>query len=404
VAASGRAAWQVPLPAHGTVSLGSAPPLLAGPVAVFAQDGMVHGLRLADGHPLWSWRGGQAVYAMWRDGGLVTVLTDQVGRHARITGLGAATSMVRWVLRLPGSGLLGSQVATGDGGLAMIGSDGVLRVVSLAGGKIRWARFAGRWPALAAADGVVMFAAGGRLTGYAARTGQVLWTRSGLPGQTQVQMLAGLALVTSNGSGPYIKTVLVAVDPVTGRIQWRFDPGSAVSVLAHGPAGLAVATDTPGRRLYLLDPRTGWPRWRAATVVALGTVPLVTATRVVAVEGGVAGYPAVRLVSRDSATGRQLWAHTLATIPAGPQPVLRLAGQAIVQTAPSRAHLAAPLVSYDLATGQPAWHACVRPDPAGPRGRRAAHPARRPRLRVRLDRIDTCRGRSGSSGRRGPVA
>jgi hypothetical protein len=175
-----------------------------------------------------------------------------------------------------------------------------------------------------------------------------------------VKTCAGLALVTSNGTGPYTKTVLVAVDPVTGRIQWRFDPGSAVSVLAHGPAGLAVATDTPGRRLYLLDPRTGWPRWRAATVVALGTVPLVTATRVVAVEGGVAGYPAVRLVSRDSATGRQLWAHTLATIPAGPQPVLRLAGQAIVQTAPPRAHRTAPLLSYDLATGRPGMTACLR--------------------------------------------
>ncbi len=289
VAASGRIAWQVPLPAHGTVAVGSAPPLLVGPIAVFAQDGMVHALRLGDGHALWSWRGGQAVYAMWRDGGLVVVLTDQVGRHARITGLEGATGTVRWVLRLPGSGLLGSQAATGDGGLAMIGSDGVLRVVGLAGGQIRWARFAGRWPALAASDGVVMFAAGGRLTGYAAGTGRILWTRSGLPGQTQVQVLAGLALVTSNGSGPYTKTALVAVDPVTGRIQWRFNPGGAVTVLGHGPAGLAVATDTPGRRLYLLDPRTGRLRWRAATVVALGTVPLVTSARVVAVEGGVAG-------------------------------------------------------------------------------------------------------------------
>ena len=357
VAATGRIAWQVPLAAHGTVLSGAAAPLLAGPVAVFAQDGMVHGLRLADGHPLWAWRGGQAADGMWRWGALVAVLTDQVGQHARITGLDAATGAVRWVLRLPGSGLLGGQVATGDGGLAMIGSGGVLRVVSLAGGRVRWARFAGRWPALAAADGVVMFAMGGRLTGYDARTGQVRWTRSGLPGQTQVQVLAGLALVTSNGTGPYTKTALVAVDPATGRAEWRFDPGIAVTVLADGLAGLAVATYVPARRLYLLDPRTGRPRWRAATAVALGTVPLVTATRVVAVEGGVAGYPAVRLVSRDTATGRQLWARTLATIPAGPQPVLRLAGQAIVQTATDRAHQAAPLLSYDLATGRPAWRA-----------------------------------------------
>jgi hypothetical protein len=143
----------------------------------------------------------------------------------------------------------------------------------------------------------------------------------------------------------------------TGRVEWRFDPGIAVTVLADGPAGLAVAAYVPARRLYLLDPRTGRPRWRAATAVALGTVPLVTATRVVAVEGGVAGYLAVRLVSRDTATGKQLWARTLATIPAGPQPVLRLAGQAIVQTATARAHRAAPLLSYNLATGRAAWRA-----------------------------------------------
>ena len=68
-----------------------------------------------------------------------------------------------------------------------------------------------------------MFGMGERLTGYDARTGQVRWTLSGLPGQTQVQVLAGLALVTSNGSGPYTQTALAAVDPATGRAEWRFD-------------------------------------------------------------------------------------------------------------------------------------------------------------------------------------
>jgi hypothetical protein len=108
---------------------------------------------------------------------------------------------------------------------------------------------------------------------------------------------------------------------VSGRIEWRFDPGIAVTVLAEGPAGLAVATYVPARRLYLLDPRTGRPRWRAATAVALAA-PLVTATRVVAVEGGVAGYPVVRLVSRNAATGRQVCAR------AGHQPGWPAAGAA----------------------------------------------------------------------------
>jgi outer membrane protein assembly factor BamB len=354
VTASGRIAWRTPLATRGAAPIGPVTPVLAGPVAVFAQDGIVHGLRIASGRQLWAWRGGQAVYGMWRWGGLVAVLTDQVSAHAAITGLDAATGAVRWIRPLPGSGLLGGQAVTGDGGLAMIRADGVLQVISLADGRVRWARFAGRWPWLAAADGVVMFGMGGRLTGYDARTGQVRWTRSGLPGRTQVQVLAGRALVTSNGSSQYTSSALVAVDPVSGRAEWRFDPGSAVTVLASGPAGLAVASDGRTRRLYLLDPRTGRPRWRTATVVALDTVPLVTAARVVAVEGGVAGYPAVRLVSRDAATGRQLWARPLATGAAGPQPVLQLAGQVVVQT-DGGAGRAAPLLAYDLATGRPAW-------------------------------------------------
>jgi outer membrane protein assembly factor BamB len=358
VTATGRIAWQTPLAARGTDSLTGVSPLLAGPVAVFAQDGIVHGLRLADGRQLWAWHGGQFVYGMWRWGGLVAVLTDQVSHHARVTGLDAATGAVRWVLRLP-TGLLGSQVPTSDGGLAMLRPDGVLQMVSLADGRIRWARFAGRWPALAAADGVVMFGTGGRLTGYDARTGQVRWTRSGLTGQTQVQVLAGLALVTSNGTGDYTTTTLAAVNPVSGQVEWRFDPGSAVTVLADGPAGLAAATYVPARRLYLLDPRTGRPLWRAATAVALDTVPLVTATSVVAVEGGVVGYPAVRLVSRAAATGKPLWARPFASRTAGPQPVLRLASLAIVQTTPAQADQAAPLRSYQLATGRPAWQASM---------------------------------------------
>lgn len=356
--AGGRIAWRTPLATHGNDSGAPVAAVPVGPVAVFAQDGIVHGLRLADGRPLWSWHGGRRVYGMWRWGGLVAVLTDQVSRRARITGLDAATGAVRWVRRLPGSGLLGGQVTAG-GDLAMVRADGFLQVVSLADGHVRWARFAGRSPALAAADGVVMFAMGGRMTGYSVRTGQLRWARSGLPGQTRVQVLAGLALVTSDGSGRFTRTTLVAVDPVTGRVRWRFDPRAGVSQLTYGPAGLAVGTYVPARRLYLLSTATGRPVWRAATAVGQGTIPLVSASRVVAVEGGVAGFPDVRLVSRDAATGRQQWARALATAPAGSQPVLRVRGQAVVQTAAARAHRPSPLLAYDIASGRLAWRAMM---------------------------------------------
>lgn len=356
VTSAGQVAWRTPVPVRGTAGFGPAiPPLVAGTVGVFAQDGKVHGISLADGREAWSWGDGEPVYGMWRWQSLVVVLTQQVGANARLTGLDAANGGVGWTRRLPG-GLLGGQFTTADGGLAILGTNGVLQVVDLGDGRVRWSRFAGRWPGLAAADGVVMFAMGERLTGYDDRTGTIRWKLSGLPGQTQVQAMAGLALVTSNGSGPFTRTALVAVDPANGRIAWQFDPGPAVTPLSAGPAGLAAATYVPARRFYLLDPRTGRPRW-GVTTAAVNTVPLVTRTRVISVEGGMAGFPTVRLVSRSAASGAVLWARRLSTTPAGVQPVLLRAGDAVVQTAPRRAGQPAPLLAYDLATGKPAWTA-----------------------------------------------
>ena len=237
VSRAGRMLWKTPLATTNTYSPSTTPPLPVGPVAVFAQDGIVHGLDLADGHSLWSWAGGQEVYGMWRWSGLVAVLTDQVSSHARLTGLDAATGAVRWALRLPAQGLLGGQAATADGGLAMVVSRGVLQVVNLADGRVRWQRRISASPALAAADGLVIYGLNGRLTGYDDRTGRPRWTASGLPQQPTIQLAGGLVLVTSNAQGPGISTALTAVIPATGRIAWRFNPGTPVTVLSAGPAG-----------------------------------------------------------------------------------------------------------------------------------------------------------------------
>src|ERR1019366_6294128 len=105
-----------------------------------------------------------------------------VSSHSRLTGLDAATGQVRWSLRLPVRGLLGDQAATADGGLAMITTAGVLQVVSLADGRIRWRRTAGASPALTAAGQLVIFSINGRLTGYDDRTGQPRWTTGGPAG------------------------------------------------------------------------------------------------------------------------------------------------------------------------------------------------------------------------------
>ncbi len=350
VTTAGQMLWKTPLATRNTFFSSTVQPVAVGPVAVFAQDGMVHGLDLADGHPLWSWAGGQSVYGMWRWGALVAVLTDQVSNHSRLTGLDAATGAVRWSLRLPARGLLGDQAATADGGLAMVTTTGVLQVVSLADGTIRWRRTTGAWPALTAASQMVIFGENGRLTGYDDRTGRPRWTTGGVPAQPAIQLAGGLVLVTSNARGPGITTALTAVVPGTGRIAWRFDPGEPLTVLSAA-AGLTVAAYVFNRRLYLLDPRTGRLRWQADTFVAQGTVPLVTQTDVLVVEG----QQTVRLVDRAAADGRVRWQDTLAEPPLGQQQVLQAGPLAVLQGDAGRPEAPAPLLAYQLTRGRLAW-------------------------------------------------
>jgi outer membrane protein assembly factor BamB len=356
VTTGGQLRWQTALPTRsidGGIATTPAPAVLAGPVAVFDQDGVVYGLRLADGRKLWSWPGGQAVYGMWRWGGLVVVLTDQASNHARLTGLDAATGQVRWTLKVPGRGLYANQAATADGGLAMINaSSGMLQVVSLADGHLRWQRKTGVTPMLTAAAGNVIFAGNGRLTGYDDLTGQPRWTTAeGMPAEPTDQLTGDLVLVTSDVQGGGAPTAVTAVFPATGRIAWRFDPGEPPTVLSAGPAGLAVATYVFNRRLYLLDPRTGRPRWQADTAVTLNTIPLITKSAVISAEG----IQGTALVARAAADGRVLWRDGLAQSPDTNQQVAQAGLLAVLQTNSARPDEPAPLAAYRLTSGALAW-------------------------------------------------
>jgi outer membrane protein assembly factor BamB len=353
VSLAGRLGWRTPLATHGNDVSPVVEPLVIGTVAVFAQDGSVHGLRLASGQPLWSFTGVQSVYGMWRWQDLVVVLTDQVSDHARLTGLDAATGAVRWTLPLPGGGLYGDLAATGDGGLAMVRADGTLEVVNLATGAVRWTRRTGTSQALAAAGSVVFFGADGRLTAYDAQTGRPVWTTSGLPAQPAAQLAGGLLLVTSTIQGGTAQAgsalgAVTAVRAATGRIAWRFNPGPTVSVLAADPvAGVAVATYNPDR-LYLLDPATGRPRWQAATAAGYGMVPVFTTGGMIGVEGGIPGFGSVRLVDRDAASGRIQWQDALADPPVAADQVLRAGQVVVVQGVPVRGDEDSVLSAYRL--------------------------------------------------------
>jgi outer membrane protein assembly factor BamB len=366
---NGRMAWTTSLPTRNVAYSSAVEPVTVGAVALFAQDGIVYGLEAANGHRLWSWAGGQSVYGMWRDGGLVAVLTDQVSDHARLTGLDAATGAVRWSLRLPRNGLYGGQALTADGGLAMVVAGGVrqrgiLQVVNLADGRIRWQRSTGASAALVAADGMVIFGINGGLTGYDDRTGQPRWTIArGLPQGPDAQLAGGLVLLNSNVQGPGIPNTLTAVIPATGRIAWRFNPGAPVTVLSVGPAGLSLATYDPAR-LYLLDPRTGRPRWHADTTVSYGTIPLITKTAVISTEstqsansdGGIVEH--VSLVDRAAANGRAQWQDALPQQPDAPQQVIQAGPLALQQGNPAgRAQAPALLSAYQLTSGRLAWRA-----------------------------------------------
>jgi outer membrane protein assembly factor BamB len=240
-----------------------------------------------------------------------------------------------------------------DGGLAVVGRGGAIEVVSLATGRVRWSRPGLTDASLGAADGLVLAAFGGRLHAYNDRTGRAEWTRAGMPPQPQLQVLGGLALVTSGETGPGISTAVIAVDPRSGRIAWRFDPRMPVTVLASGPAGIAVATYVPDRRLYLLSPATGRRRWRVTTAEALLSVPLVTANGVIGDEGGVVGFEAMHVVSRTAKDGRPRWDAPLADAVMGA--VVRVGSDAVVQANPEDVGPPSPVVAYRMATGKVAW-------------------------------------------------
>jgi outer membrane protein assembly factor BamB len=357
VSLTGQVNWQVLLGKGPESELGpDAEPLAVGGVAVFAQTGVVHGLRLAGGQALWTYTDGLSVYGMWRWQGLVVVLSGLSGGGAslkgqtwggRLAGLDAATGAVRWTLPMSGIGPQTYAVATADGGVAVAGMLGQLLVVDMADGTVRWSRGISQdSTGLAATAGLVLYGSGGSLTAYDDRTGAQRWTAASMDMDLpQMQLAAGLLVVSSAFGG----TPVTAYIPATGRVAWTFEtPGpqagatASWAAVAAGTGGVAVAVaNLPGPgRLYLLDLATGQVRWQAATLAGAG--PLLTPAGVVDIEGTAANGP-VAIVDRDASDGRIRWQDTL-------QQSASNAGQGMEQLV--QAGLLA-LVHSNAAAGQP---------------------------------------------------
>jgi outer membrane protein assembly factor BamB len=378
VSLTGHVNWQVLLNSGPESELGpGVTPLAAGGVAVFAQSGVVHGLQMADGRALWTYTDGLPVYGMWRRQDLVVVLSGGSGASAsvkgetyggRLTGLEAATGVVRWTLPMSGIGPQTDSVATADGGLAVAGTRGQLLVVNMADGIVRWSRAITEAAGLAAAAGLVLYGSVGRLTAYDDRTGAPRWTVASMDmDEPQMQMAAGLLLVSSAFSG----VPVTAYTPATGRVAWTFQTPtpeagttSSSAAVAVGTAGVAVAVaNLPAlRRLYLLDPASGRVRWQAATVVGAG--PLVTAVGVVDIEGGAVTGP-VAIVDRVAADGRIRWQDTrLQSANNGGQGAEQLlpAGQLALVQSNATGSQPVTLSAYWLDDGSPAWQTILPED------------------------------------------
>jgi outer membrane protein assembly factor BamB len=294
VTTAGRVRWQVPLPAPGSGP--QVPPLAVGAVAVFAQGDVLDGLRLTDGHRLWSRAVSQPIAGMWRWQNLVVVLTQPGDSGLPVlTGLDASTGQPKWTL--PVGGGVDGLSPTADGGLAMAiaRGDGVLEVVDLSSGRVRWTLPVSSTanPPVPVAGGAVLFAANSQLTSYNDRTGQVRWTEPlpALPGAGDVawQASAGLVYLTgavSQGAGQGAQ-VLLGISAADGRVQWR-----VVFRFAHTPPPASLDPYAPGLMSFTtsyypggtsqdeLDPATGQVRWHVvspypaiATPAGIATAP-----------------------------------------------------------------------------------------------------------------------------------
>jgi hypothetical protein len=293
VTTAGRVAWQVwlgsPPPASGV----QVSPLTVGAVAIFAQGNVLYGLRLADGHRLWSRAVGPGIAGMWRWQNLVVVLTGSM-----LTGLDASTGQVRW--RLP-AGSMEAPSPTADGGLAVIvwsevRGDGALEVVDLSGGRVRWARTVSSFdvPPVALGGGAVLLASNNQLTSYDDRTGRVRWTETVVspfpavatpagivtaPGPDQITMsdtLTGQTRWTASLTGGWVPLVIA---------PWVFN--QALPVFPSGPLLVVPAAGPDGSDLLsAFSMSDGHPAWQI-------TIPGPVEAPLSAVPGGTLVYTVI---------------------------------------------------------------------------------------------------------------
>src|SRR5215469_1902976 len=279
VTTAGRVRWQValPLPESG---FGRLSPLAVGAVAVFAQGDVLYGLRLADGHQLWSRAMGQDIAEMWRSHALIVVVTDGAGGWPLLTGMDASTGKARWTQQTA-AGVDGSY-PTADGGLAILRHDHMLEVVDMSNGRVRWTSPAGYPPyssqsatPVAVAGGAVLFTIDGKLTSCDDRTGKIRWAEALMPiqvaadlGVLDLQAAAGLIYVTGARLllvGGRWMPVLLGISAADGHVKWQFAASPNETLWNYSPGLVSVTSSSGGTWQDELNPATGRVRWQVAS-------------------------------------------------------------------------------------------------------------------------------------------
>jgi outer membrane protein assembly factor BamB len=380
VTMAGSVRWRVRL---GLPPSGPQPsPLAVGAVAVFAQSDVLiprragefagselYGLRLADGHRLWSRTFGQGIASMWRWQDLVVVLT-QIGRSARplpvLIALVAATGRTRWTL--PVGGDVDASSPTADGGLAaVVDQDSVLEMVDLSSGRIRWARRIDgtEFPPVAAAGGAVLFASpNGELTSYDDQTGRVRWTValnwiSLNPTSVQRSGLVYLTGEVQQDTSAQPTQMVLGISAADGRVKWRFTHGPSGSLDPSAPGVVSVSGYSGRTSQDELDPATGRIRWQ-----------VVSRYPAVATPAGIVTAPGPdRIRMRDPLTGHVRWTARLrggwlATGPSYPDLPVFPAGRLLV--VPANGPNGPELVAFRMSDGYRRWQVATPPIAAPP--------------------------------------
>jgi outer membrane protein assembly factor BamB len=296
------------------------------------------------------------------------------GRSAATAGPGDCPTRRAWATEVTATGYVAWQVSLPTdaqrqgvvvqplvvGGVGVFAEENAVYGIRLATGRVLWSRPVGRSAGPAAVGPVIASGGGGLASGFLGQGGgRALWTARGLPSQTNLTATAGVFLAWNNVQGGGASAAVTALNPRTGRVEWRFDPGPAVTILGVGQAGIAFATYAPAR-VYLVNQATGRVRWSAGAVAPAGNGNadpgpfIVTGGQVVNV-GSVASSTSSGLIVRSASGGRVQWS---APFGVGARDGVNLAllplagGQAIVATTWQGTGRSTALTVDRLATGQ----------------------------------------------------